>query len=208
MTVELNRRGFLSGLSASAAAAWFAASHPGLANAAAAHAGHLAAGTLDAALVTLSKAEAVTVDAITARIVPSEGEGPGAREARVVNFIDRALEGVLRDRRTEFFEGLRGFEAAHRETHTDDRTFAALSAANQDAFLKTQEQSEFFGGIRFLTVVGMLALPSYGGNADKAGWRLIGFEDTHAFAPPFGYYDRDYPGFEAVAARQRSGADQ
>ena len=28
-----------------------------------------------------------------------------------------------------------------------------------------------------------------------SGWKLIGFEDRHAFQPPFGYYDRDYPGF-------------
>ena len=28
-----------------------------------------------------------------------------------------------------------------------------------------------------------------------AGWKLLGFEDLHAFQPPFGYYDRDYPGF-------------
>ena len=27
------------------------------------------------------------------------------------------------------------------------------------------------------------------------GWKLIGFEDRHVFQPPFGYYDRDYPGF-------------
>ena len=24
------------------------------------------------------------------------------------------------------------------------------------------------------------------------------FDDVHAFTPPFGYYDRDYPGFEAA----------
>jgi hypothetical protein len=29
------------------------------------------------------------------------------------------------------------------------------------------------------------------------GWKLIGFEDRHVFEPPFGYYDRDYPGFLA-----------
>ena len=31
--------------------------------------------------------------------------------------------------------------------------------------------------------------------ATGAGWKLIGFEDQHVFEPPFGYYDRDYPGF-------------
>jgi hypothetical protein len=41
----------------------------------------------------------------------------------------------------------------------------------------------------------MFALPGYGGNRDAAGWKLIGFEDRHVFQPPFGHYDRDYPGF-------------
>jgi hypothetical protein len=49
----------------------------------------------------------------------------------------------------------------------------------------------------------MFALPAYGGNASEQGWQLLGFEDTHAFAPPFGHYDRDYPGFAKVAAAYR-----
>jgi hypothetical protein len=39
-------------------------------------------------------------------------------------------------------------------------------------------------------------MPKYGGNHDKAGWKLLGFEDRHVWQPPFGYYDKDYPGFE------------
>jgi hypothetical protein len=35
----------------------------------------------------------------------------------------------------------------------------------------------------------MFALPSWGGNRNEAGWKLIGFEDAHVFRPPFGYYD-------------------
>jgi hypothetical protein len=44
----------------------------------------------------------------------------------------------------------------------------------------------------------MFSLPGYGGNRGELGWRLMGFEDTHAFFPPFGFYDRDYPGFVAT----------
>ncbi len=36
---------------------------------------------------------------------------------------------------------------------------------------------------------GFLGNPSYGGNRDHVGWKLIGFEDRMAFQPPFGYYD-------------------
>jgi hypothetical protein len=46
-----------------------------------------------------------------------------------------------------------------------------------------------------LTLFGMFSTPSYGGNRDGAGWKLLGFEDMHAFQPPFGYYDRNYAGF-------------
>ncbi len=41
----------------------------------------------------------------------------------------------------------------------------------------------------------MFTAPTYGGNRDGLGWKLIGFEAQHVFQPPFGYYDRDYPGF-------------
>jgi hypothetical protein len=49
----------------------------------------------------------------------------------------------------------------------------------------------------------MFTLPAYGGNRDRVGWKLIGFEDTHAFYPPFGHYDRDYPGFVMDEARTK-----
>jgi hypothetical protein len=49
----------------------------------------------------------------------------------------------------------------------------------------------------------MFSLPSYGGNRDGVGWKLIGFEDSHVFYPPFGHYDRDYPGFVIDAGKTR-----
>jgi len=45
------------------------------------------------------------------------------------------------------------------------------------------------------TGLGMLASPKYGGNFRGSGWKMLGFVDQHAFAPPFGYYDREYTGF-------------
>ena len=61
--------------------------------------------------------------------------------------------------------------------------------------LMTLESTPLFTQLHFLTVLGLLADPAWGGNRDQLGWRLIGFENTHAYAPPFGWYDRDYPGF-------------
>jgi hypothetical protein len=39
-------------------------------------------------------------------------------------------------------------------------------------------------------MMGMFSNPSYGGNHQKSGWKMIGFEDRFAWSPPFGYYDR------------------
>jgi hypothetical protein len=61
------------------------------------------------------------------------------------------------------------------------------------------ERTPFFGNMRFLTLIGLLALPSYGGNADRLGWKLVGFVDQHAWEPPFGHYDAAYTGFVPYA---------
>ena len=46
--------------------------------------------------------------------------------------------------------------------------------------------------VRYLTLAGMFSLPEHGGNRDQIGWRLLGFENRHAWQPPFGFYDADY----------------
>ena len=67
--------------------------------------------------------------------------------------------------------------------------FSDLSFAQQTVVLKEAENTEFFGTLHFLTMMGMFCLPKYGGNRDHAGWDLIGFSHQHAWQPPFGYYD-------------------
>jgi gluconate 2-dehydrogenase gamma chain len=59
------------------------------------------------------------------------------------------------------------------------------------------DQTDFFRKVRFLTLLGLFASPSYGGNKGGIGWRLVGIDGSHAFTPSFGHYDRDYPGFSA-----------
>jgi len=74
-------------------------------------------------------------------------------------------------------------------------SFASLPSERQVEYLKEVDQTPFFTTTRLLTLLGMFSLPTYGGNRDGVGWKLLGFEDAHVFRPPFGYYDRDYPGF-------------
>jgi hypothetical protein len=71
----------------------------------------------------------------------------------------------------------------------------AFRAADQIAFLMTVDRTPFFKTTRMRTVLGMFSSPKYGGNTGGAGWQMMGFEDRHAFSPPFGYYDARYTGF-------------
>ena len=142
----------------------------------------------------LSQAELADVDAITAQIIPSDST-PGAREAGVALFIDRALATFFGRMAPDFRAQLAAFRLRCQSQHPDAASFAALTSPQQVEFLKLVEGTPFFARMRLLTLVGMFAMPKYGANRDGIGWKLLGFQDQHIFQPPFGYYDRDYPGF-------------
>ena len=140
---------------------------------------------------SLSKAELADVDAITAQIIPTD-ETPGAREAGVAQFIDRALATFFGRFAADFRSQLSAFRSRCRAQYPGAESFAALTSEQQIEFLKQVERTPFFERVRLLTIVGMFAMPKYGGNRDGVGWTLLGFQDQHIFQPPFGYYDRDY----------------
>jgi gluconate 2-dehydrogenase gamma chain len=148
----------------------------------------------EAATSFLTAPEAADVEAVAAQIIPSD-ETPGAREAGVVHFIDRALATFLSQLATDYRAQLTEFRSTFRERHPDVTSFAALPSDGQIEYHRTIDRTPFFDTTRLLTLLGMFSMPAYGGNRNGAGWTLIGFEDRHAFQPPFGYYDRDYPGF-------------
>jgi len=148
----------------------------------------------EAKIAFLSAAEAADIEAVAAQIIPTD-DSPGAREAGVVYFIDRALATFLSQLAGDYRAQLASFQAAYRERYPAAASFAALTSAQQVEYLQGVDQTPFFGTTRLLTLLGMFSAPSYGGNRDGAGWKLLGFEDAHVFQPPFGYYDRDYPGF-------------
>ena len=161
----------------------------------AAHRAHTAARTGDrVAPRVFTAAEAADVEAVAAQIRPTD-ETPGAREAGAVHFIDQALAMVLAHLAADYRTRLAEFQAGCRARHPEAASFAALAPAQQIAYLTEVERTPFFETTRVLTVLGLFTMPSYGGNTDGIGWTLLGFEDMHAFQPPFGYYDRDYPGF-------------
>jgi gluconate 2-dehydrogenase gamma chain len=143
-----------------------------------------------------SATEAADVDAVTAQIVPTD-DTPGARECGVVQFIDRALATHFSRLASDYRANLADFQSTFRGHHPGAASFSSLTSDRQIEFLKTVDRTPFFETTRLLTLLGMFSMPKYGGNRDEIGWKLIGFEVRHVFQPPFGFYDRDYPGFAA-----------
>lgn len=191
-----SRRQFLAAVGNLASTAWIAMNWSQIA-AAAEHAGHTVDGEAapPSTITTLTAAEAAQVDAITNQIVPG-GATPGARDARVVYFIDNALGSFFAAQLPAFRQGLATFERDYATRYGTDKPFSASPETQQIAWLKEVDKTAFFMAVRRLTVLGLIALPKYGGNHDNMGWNLIGVEDRHYWEPPFGYYDKDYPGFE------------
>lgn len=148
----------------------------------------------DAKISFLTAAEAADVEAVAAQIIPTD-DSPGAREAGVVYFIDRALATFFSQLAGDYRAQLTAFQTAFRTEHPAVPSFASLPSKEQVEYLRGVDQTPFFTTTRLLTLLGMFSLPAYGGNRDGVGWKLIGFQDAHFFRPPFGYYDRDYPGF-------------
>jgi gluconate 2-dehydrogenase gamma chain len=178
-------------------AAWLVAQWPSIA--AAAHHAEAAPEATPARLQFFSDTEAADVAAICEQIVPS-GATAGAREAHAIYFIDRSLSTYFAKLAANYRAGLTEFQRQFR-AGAPAESFAAAGHDEQMAFLKTVDSSPFFESTRMLTVLGMLASPKYGGNYQGLGWKMLGFVDQHAFAPPFGYYDREYAGFVPYPAK-------
>lgn len=131
----------------------------------------------------LTAAEADMLEAICARIIPSDANGPGAREARAAHYIDRALGGALKQSREAYRAG---FDALDRYCRSSrGAAFTALSERDQDSVLIDVEagsatgfsgsSSTFFNMVRTHTLQGTFGDPYYGGNANFVGWDLIGY---------------------------------
>ena len=144
------------------------------------------------AFVILSDREAADFAAIAARIIPTT-DTPGATEAGVIHFFDNAFGAEMSGSLTSARDGLAEFNRALATSHPGTRSFAALDPAAQDAFLLSEESSDFFKLCWEMTIVGFFSMSKYGGNKDHVSWELIGFEGNKgAWEYPFGHYDAEY----------------
>ena len=141
----------------------------------------------------LTAEQAADLDAIAAQIIPSDDELPGAREARVIVFIDRALGDYMAGQAEAVFDGLDELNRRVSERWGTER-FSLLSDARQLELLQEIEDGAFFQQVRTGVLTGLFAHPDYGGNHEGAGWRLLGFEPRYVWRPPFGEYDAEVMG--------------
>jgi gluconate 2-dehydrogenase gamma chain len=139
----------------------------------------------------LSEQEALDLMAIAARIIPTT-DTPGATEAGVIYFFDNAFAAEMADMLKDARQGLESFNRELQGAHPGSRQFGGLGEDEQDAFLKTQESTQFFGLAWTMTMFGFFSMEQYGGNKNHIGWDLIGFEGNHgAWQYPFGHYDAE-----------------
>lgn len=183
-----SRRGFLTASAGALGTAWFATCWPAIA------AAHDYAQRLvesgQRAFDFFSPEQGVEVEAMVAQIIPTD-DTPGAREAQVIYFIDRALTTFERDKQPLYTQGLAELPFKVGQLFPGQNKFSAATEAQQVQVLTAMEQSEFFEIVRAHTIAGFFANPEYGGNRNQIGWKLIAFENRGVYEPPFGYYDRE-----------------
>jgi gluconate 2-dehydrogenase gamma chain len=181
------RRAFLVGSASGVGAAWLAANYSGVV-AAQEYVQSIAAAGGTRGFTFFGPEEAADVEAMAAQIIPTD-RTPGAREARVVDFIDRVLVTFDATRQPDYTTGLEDLARRTARTYPSASRFSALGDAEQIRLLTSIEDTPFFELVRTHTITGFLSSPIHGGNHDRNGWDLIGYDVTLDHLPPFGYYD-------------------
>jgi gluconate 2-dehydrogenase gamma chain len=144
--------------------------------------GGTAAGRREA-LENLTAGEMDILDAVVARLIPTDEHGPGAVEARATHYIDRALGGALASSRSAYTSGLAALDRYAQSSR--GAAFTQLSTTDQDSVLIdvetgaargfTGSSAAFFALVLTHTHQGTFGDPYYGGNANFVGWNLIGY---------------------------------
>src|SRR4051794_827659 len=82
----------------------------------------------------LDQAQLATLDAALARLIPTDDGEPGAREAQVLRYVERALDGVHRGHLAAYRRGLGDLDELALAWF--GAAFAALADVSQDAVLR------------------------------------------------------------------------
>jgi gluconate 2-dehydrogenase gamma chain len=133
-------------------------------------------------------AEAATVDAICAQLIPADRD-PGAREAAVVNYIDIQLTRPFKKHQAAYRKGIAGIDAASRAKF--GKRFVELSSDRQVEILNDAEEhsARFFDLILTHARQGFYGDPRHGGNRNMVSWKMLGLP----FPPVRGRQQYDQP---------------
>ena len=146
----------------------------------------------DDSLQFFTPEEAVTMEAMLERMLPSDlpPGAPGARETRVLRYVDRQLRG---DPHFEQYQDLirRGLEFLDQVAQAQGAIrFHHLAAEKQDEVLHHAQRGDtgnqsfpsplFFQIVLTMSLEGQWGSPSYGGNRDKLAWQWVGIDPTCA----------------------------
>ena len=133
------------------------------------------------ALEALTAEEAETLEAICDCLIPSDENGPGAKEARAVHYIDRSLASNNKDSRHNYMVSLAAINDYAQKTR--GAPFYQLIRDHQNSILSGVQMSKvpgcapsgsgFFNMLRNHTIDGTFSDPYYGGNQNFVGWDMI-----------------------------------
>jgi len=136
-------------------------------------------------LMNLTARESEILAAMVDRLVPSDDVGPGALEAGVLHFIDRALSEAASESAEAYRNGIAALDAYSR--YSRGAPFLELTERDQDSVLLDLQtggatgagvgfvgsSASFFNMVKGHTWQGMFGDPQYGGNVGFAGWDLL-----------------------------------
>lgn len=128
----------------------------------------------------LDESQRRILEIATAHILPSD-DGPGAREAGVMDYLEQALTHRANRHLVPLFqEGPEFLDALAEQSHGEP--FLELSPEQQVLVLHeaqvypNNDARRFFAALIELTLEGFLGDPGRGGNQDRVGWEWIGYE--------------------------------
>ena len=129
---------------------------------------------------SLTERQFKTLSAACERILPRD-QDPGALDANVPEYVDRMLQAPeMETLRPVLVEGLDLLERRGRALTRV--SYAEAPADRQDFLLRNFRDSptgsgeeRFYELLVVMTLEGFLGDPSYGGNKDYVGWKLVGF---------------------------------
>src|ERR1700722_18141693 len=135
------------------------------------------------AFTALSVAEASTLDALFEQLFPADENGPGASSIGVTQYLDRALSGPYAHHLETYRLGVYALDAESERRF--GKPFAETDGVQQSELIGALEQNSapnfriieakaFFELVRSHLQEGLFSDPIYGGNRNKAGWRVLG----------------------------------